>query len=65
MDNLKFLQLNDVHLIGSYEEFSEDLRWLCWHQFRLAAIPSGLFQGNLVAIDMRHSKLELFEPPTV
>ncbi|KAI3701546.1 hypothetical protein L6452_26716 [Arctium lappa] len=63
MDNLKLLLLNDVHLTGSYEEFSEDLRWLCWRHFRLTAIPSDLFQGNLVAIDMRDSNLEVFEPP--
>ncbi|KAJ9551074.1 hypothetical protein OSB04_015119 [Centaurea solstitialis] len=65
MDNLKLLQLNDVHLTGSYEDFSEDLRWLCWHRFDLTAIPSGLFQQNLVAIDLRDSKLEVFDPPIV
>ncbi|KAJ9552021.1 LOW QUALITY PROTEIN: hypothetical protein OSB04_016066 [Centaurea solstitialis] len=65
MDNLKFLKLNDVHLTGSYEDFSEDLRWLRWHRFSLTAIPSGLFQGNLVTIDMRDNKLEIFEPPIV
>ncbi|KVH87530.1 NB-ARC-like protein, partial [Cynara cardunculus var. scolymus] len=61
MDNLKLLQLNDVHLTGSYEEFSEDLRWLCWRRFHLSAIPSGLFQGNLVTIDMRDSKLRVLQ----
>ncbi|KAJ9550871.1 hypothetical protein OSB04_014916 [Centaurea solstitialis] len=30
MDKLKLLQLNFVELIGSHENFSEDLRWLCW-----------------------------------
>ncbi|KVE04821.1 NB-ARC-like protein, partial [Cynara cardunculus var. scolymus] len=57
MDNLKLLHLNDVHLTGSYEDFSENLRWLCWCQFDLSAIPSGLFFKSLVAIDMRDSKL--------
>ncbi|KAJ9552018.1 hypothetical protein OSB04_016063 [Centaurea solstitialis] len=65
MDSLKLLKLNDVHLTGSCEDFSEDLRWLCWHQFSLTDIPFGLFQRNLVAIDMRNSKLEVFEPPIV
>ncbi|KAJ9551305.1 hypothetical protein OSB04_015350 [Centaurea solstitialis] len=65
MDNLKLLKLNDVHLTGSCEDFSEDLRWLCWHQFSLTDIPFGLFQRNLVTIDMRNSKLEVFEPPIV
>ncbi|KAJ9551447.1 hypothetical protein OSB04_015492 [Centaurea solstitialis] len=65
MDILKLLKLKDVHLTGNYKDFSEDLRWLCWHQFRFPTIPSSLFQGNLVAIDMSCSNLELFEPPIV
>nr|XP_043627796.1 disease resistance protein RPV1-like isoform X2 [Erigeron canadensis] len=65
MDNLKLLQLNYVKLSGSYDDFPEDLRWLCWHGFHLGAVPSELFMGNLVAIDMSYSKLELFEPPMV
>ncbi|KAI3776580.1 hypothetical protein L1987_46366 [Smallanthus sonchifolius] len=65
MDNLKLLQLNYVELFGSYDDFPEDLRWLCWHGFPLGTLPSELFMGNLVAIDMSYSKLELFEPPMV
>ncbi|XP_035840621.1 disease resistance protein RPV1 isoform X4 [Helianthus annuus] len=65
MDNLKLLQLNYVELSGSYDDFPEDLRWLCWHGFPLRTLPSELFMGNLVAIDMSYSKLEVFEPPTV
>ncbi|KAJ9551303.1 hypothetical protein OSB04_015348 [Centaurea solstitialis] len=65
MDNLKLLRLNEAHLIGSYRDVSQDLRWLCWRGFHLTTIPFGLFQGNLVAIDMRHSNLEVFEPPIV
>lgn len=65
MDNLKLLQLNYVELFGSYDDFPEDLRWLCWHGFHLGTVPSELFMGNLVAIDMSYSKLELFEPPMV
>ncbi|XP_076894292.1 disease resistance protein RRS1-like [Bidens hawaiensis] len=64
MDSLKFLKLNFVELIGSYENLSEDLRWLCWHGFHLRTIPVDLCMGNLVAIDMSYSKLEVFEPPT-
>ncbi|KAL7590999.1 hypothetical protein Lser_V15G33203 [Lactuca serriola] len=64
MDNLKLLQLNSVQLTGSYENFSEDLRWLCWFGFHLENIPCELFMGNLVAIDMSSSKLKVFEPPT-
>ncbi|KAJ0752117.1 putative P-loop containing nucleoside triphosphate hydrolase [Helianthus annuus] len=35
MDRLKLLQLKFVELNGSYENFSEDLRWLCWLGFHL------------------------------
>ncbi|KAI3802752.1 hypothetical protein L1987_30895 [Smallanthus sonchifolius] len=65
MDRLKFLQLNFVELNGSYENISEDLRWLCWLGFHLRTIPPDLYMRNLVAIDMSYSKLEVFEPPTV
>ncbi|KAJ9551412.1 hypothetical protein OSB04_015457 [Centaurea solstitialis] len=63
MDNLKLLQLNFVKLTGSYENFSEDLRWLCWHGYHQITIPSDLFMGNMVSLDMSNSKLEVFEPP--
>lgn len=65
MDNLKLLQLKFVQLTGSYENFSEQLRWLCWIGFHLRTIPSDLFMGNLVALDMSYSCLEVFEPPMV
>ncbi|KAL7584773.1 hypothetical protein Lser_V15G44111 [Lactuca serriola] len=65
MDKLKLLQLNFVQLTGSYENISEDLRWLCWLGFHLRTIPSDLFMGNLVAIDMSSSSLEVFDPPMV
>ncbi|MFS7950263.1 putative TIR domain, P-loop containing nucleoside triphosphate hydrolase [Helianthus anomalus] len=66
MDRLKLLQLNFVELDdGSYENFSEDLRWLCWLGFHLRTIPPDLYMGKLVAIDMSYSKLEVFEPPMV
>ncbi|XP_042758467.1 uncharacterized protein LOC111909382 [Lactuca sativa] len=65
MDRLKLLQLNFVQLTGTYGNFSEDLRWLCWLGSNLRTIPSDLFMGNLVAIDMSYSKLEVFELPMV
>ncbi|KAL7584770.1 hypothetical protein Lser_V15G44112 [Lactuca serriola] len=65
MDKLKLLQLNSVQLTGSYKNISEDLRWLCWLGFHLRTIPSDLFMGNLVAIDMSSSNLEVFDPPVV
>ncbi|CAI9269370.1 unnamed protein product [Lactuca saligna] len=65
MDRLKLLKLNFVKLTGTYGNFSEDLRWLCWLGSDLRTIPSDLFMGNLVAIDMSYSKLEVFEAPMV
>ncbi|XP_024961638.1 putative disease resistance protein At4g11170 [Cynara cardunculus var. scolymus] len=65
MDRLKLLQLNFVELTGYHENLSEDLRWLCWFGFHLRTIPSNLFMGNLVAVDLSYSNLEVFEPPMV
>ncbi|KAM0007316.1 putative TIR domain, P-loop containing nucleoside triphosphate hydrolase [Helianthus debilis subsp. tardiflorus] len=65
MDSLKLLKLSFVEINGSYENFSEGLRWLCWIGFHLTTIPADLYMGNLVAIDMSYSKLEVFEPPMV
>ncbi|KAJ9552019.1 LOW QUALITY PROTEIN: hypothetical protein OSB04_016064 [Centaurea solstitialis] len=65
MDKLKLLQLKFVPLTGPYDNFSEDLRWICWPGFHLRTIPSDLFMGNLVALDMSYSCLEVFDPPMV
>ncbi|KAK9079440.1 hypothetical protein SSX86_001111 [Deinandra increscens subsp. villosa] len=65
MDRLKLLQLNFVELNGSYENFPEDLKWLCCFGFPLRSIPSNLYMGTVVAIDMSYSKLEVFEPSMV
>ncbi|XP_076919026.1 uncharacterized protein LOC143579669 isoform X2 [Bidens hawaiensis] len=64
MYNLKLLYLKSVQLSGPYEHFSKDLIWLCWIGFHLSNIPSDLFMGNLVALDLSDSCLEVFEPPT-
>ncbi|KAI3739223.1 hypothetical protein L2E82_29622 [Cichorium intybus] len=60
MDNLMLLQLNFVQISGSYENFPEELRWLCMHGFPLKSIPSDLPMENLVALDMSYSKIESF-----
>ncbi|CAI9265870.1 unnamed protein product [Lactuca saligna] len=65
MDKLKLLHLSHVQLEGSYENFSEDLRWLCWFGSQLRTIPSDLSMENLVAMDMSYSNLEVFDPPMV
>ncbi|KAM0011545.1 putative TIR domain, P-loop containing nucleoside triphosphate hydrolase [Helianthus debilis subsp. tardiflorus] len=65
MVNLKLLQLNFAEFKGSYKHVSEELRWLCWLGFHIKIVPADLCMGNLVAVDMSYSNLEVFEPPTV
>ncbi|CAI9269646.1 unnamed protein product [Lactuca saligna] len=60
MDSLMLLQLNYVQINGSYENFPEELRWLCMHGFPLKSIPSDLPVENLVALDMSYSNIESF-----
>nr|GEU70841.1 hypothetical protein [Tanacetum cinerariifolium] len=63
LDNLKLLQLNYVHTNGSYENFPQELRWLCMHGFPLECIPSDLRMENLVALDMSYSNIKSFDMP--
>ncbi|KAL7616981.1 hypothetical protein Lser_V15G03500 [Lactuca serriola] len=60
MDNLMLLQLNYVHMNGSYANFPEELRGLCMHGFHLKSIPLDLPMQNLVALDMSYSNIESF-----
>ncbi|GKA01452.1 disease resistance protein RML1B-like protein [Tanacetum coccineum] len=63
LDNLKLLQLNYVHINGSYENFPEELRWLCMHGFPFECIPSDLRMENLVALDISYSNIKSFDMP--
>ena len=58
MENLRLLKLNYTHLTGCYDKFPKQLVWLCWHGFPLKSLPVELTLNNLVALDLRHSKLE-------
>ncbi|CAI9264454.1 unnamed protein product [Lactuca saligna] len=60
MVNLMLLQLNYVHINGSYENLPKELRWLCMHGFPLKSVPSDLPMENLVALDMSYSNIESF-----
>ncbi|XP_023744001.1 disease resistance protein RUN1-like [Lactuca sativa] len=60
MDNLMLLQLNYVHMNGSYENFPKELRGLCMHGFPLKSISLDLPMMNLVALDMSYSNIESF-----
>ncbi|KAK9267736.1 hypothetical protein L1049_010169 [Liquidambar formosana] len=57
MSNMRLLQLNYVHLNGSYEHLPKRLRWLCWYGFPLNSIPLDLFLEEVVVLDMCYSSL--------
>ncbi|KAJ7961791.1 TIR-NBS-LRR disease resistance protein [Quillaja saponaria] len=60
MERLRLLQFHYVQFTDEcYNYLSKDLRWLCWHGFPLQSIPDNFYQGSLVAMDLRHSKLKL------
>ncbi|XP_062171330.1 disease resistance protein RPV1-like [Alnus glutinosa] len=58
MKSLRLLQINDVHLKGSYEHLSKKLRWLCWHKCHLKCLPHNFHLENLVVLDMQYSNVE-------
>ncbi|XP_024990462.1 TMV resistance protein N-like, partial [Cynara cardunculus var. scolymus] len=57
MQKLRLLQINNVHLHGSFQGLFSELRWLCWHHCPLEHLPSNLHLRKLVALDMQHSNL--------
>ncbi|XP_028224435.1 TMV resistance protein N-like isoform X2 [Glycine soja] len=59
MKKLRLLQLAGVQLVGDFKYLSKDLRWLCWHGFPLACIPTNLYQGSLVSIELENSNVNL------
>lgn len=58
MDNLKFLELNNVRLKGHYRGFPKGLRWLCWHGFSSKYLPIDFPLESVVALEMTSSTLE-------
>ncbi|KAK7244592.1 hypothetical protein RIF29_39416 [Crotalaria pallida] len=59
MKRLRLLQLTEVQLDGDYTNLPKQLRWVYWQGFPLKYIPDNFYQGNLVAMDLRHSNLKL------
>ncbi|KAB2613985.1 TMV resistance protein N-like [Pyrus ussuriensis x Pyrus communis] len=57
MRRLKFLELKNVKLTGSYKHLSKELRSLYWNGFPLEAIPADFDQRNLVYMGLRYSKI--------
>ncbi|XP_042483025.1 disease resistance protein RPV1-like [Macadamia integrifolia] len=58
LSKLRLLQLNNVLLTGSYEHFSEELRWFCWRESPLKCIPIDFRPDNLVVLDMQYGSLK-------
>ncbi|XP_010263198.1 PREDICTED: TMV resistance protein N-like isoform X2 [Nelumbo nucifera] len=58
MQRLRLLRMDYVKLMGSYENVSGELKWLCWHGFPLTFIPSNFNLENLVFLDMQHSRMK-------
>ncbi|XP_060167526.1 disease resistance protein RPV1-like isoform X1 [Lycium barbarum] len=57
MQELRFLELDNVQLSGTYEGFPKNLRWLLWHGVQLTSFPSGFPHENLVVLEMSNSNL--------
>ncbi|KAI8023289.1 Disease resistance protein RRS1, partial [Camellia lanceoleosa] len=58
MHKLKLLQLRNLQVNGSFENFPKGLRWLCWHGFSFNSICDDFPLDNLVVLDMQHSNLQ-------
>ncbi|XP_022734183.1 TMV resistance protein N-like [Durio zibethinus] len=58
MINLRLLKINSIPFTsGSYEKFSKELRWLCWHKCPLKVLPPNLDLDNMAVLDMRFSNV--------
>ncbi|XP_011012120.1 PREDICTED: TMV resistance protein N-like [Populus euphratica] len=58
MKFLNLLQINGVHLTGSFELLSKELMWICWHGCPLKYFPSDFTLDNLAVLDMQYSNLK-------
>ncbi|CAL5398994.1 unnamed protein product [Camellia sinensis] len=58
MHKLKLLQLRNLQVNGSFENFPKGLRWLCWHGFSFNSICNDFPLDNLVVLDMQYSNLQ-------
>ncbi|KAL3564708.1 hypothetical protein D5086_032754, partial [Populus alba] len=58
MKCLNLLQINGVHLTGSFKLLSKELMWICWHECLLKYVPSDFTLDNLAVLDMQYSNLK-------
>uniref|UniRef100_A0A3N7FEQ1 TIR domain-containing protein n=1 Tax=Populus trichocarpa TaxID=3694 RepID=A0A3N7FEQ1_POPTR len=58
MKRLNLLQINGVHLTGSFKLLSKELMWICWHRCPLKDFPSDFTADYLAVLDMQYSNLK-------
>ncbi|CAL5399012.1 unnamed protein product [Camellia sinensis] len=58
MHKIKLLQLKNLQVNGSFENFPKRLRWLCWHGFSFNSICDDFPLDNLVVLEMPYSNLQ-------
>ncbi|KAJ6858349.1 disease resistance protein RUN1-like [Populus alba x Populus x berolinensis] len=58
MKCLNLVQINGVHLTGSFKLLSKELMWICWHECPLKYFPSDFTLDNLAVLDMQYSNLK-------
>ena len=58
MKCLNLLQINGVHLTGSFKLLSKELMWICWHECPWKYFPSDFTMDNLAVVDMQYSNLK-------
>ena len=59
MKSLRLLQFDYVQVAGDYGHLSKHLTWVYWRGFSSKYIPDNFYQGNVVAIEMKHSNLKV------
>ncbi|KAM7466195.1 hypothetical protein LguiB_013757 [Lonicera macranthoides] len=57
INNLRLLKMHNIHVTGSLEHLSNQLRWLCWHHCPSKCLQSIFHMEKLVVLDMQYSKL--------
>ncbi|KAK4476797.1 hypothetical protein RD792_015957 [Penstemon davidsonii] len=58
MKKLRILKLSYAHVLGSYDDFPEEVKWIYWNGFQLKSIPTDFPLESLVALEMKRTRLE-------
>ena len=58
MKNLRLLEIDSIHLTGSYECLTKELKWLRSHKCPLEFLPQNFHLENLFVLDMHHSNVK-------